>query len=173
MNIQLVPFGHQSSYFYNALNVYCQVWGRDYNDSLMFFKGYRRFPNFEGCVAIVNDYVVGFAFGTRSEYGQWWHDKVATNVGFRHPALRNAWVLTEIGVLSEYRNLQIGGMLHDAVIESQPLPNVLLSTQASNIGARRFYERRGWTYLHNGFAFNRGSQPYVVMHRHREHVIAN
>lgn len=173
MDIKIVPYDCQLPYFDDALRIYCIVWGRDYHDSLIFFRNYGRLPDFCGYIALVGNHAVGFAFGTRSECGQWWHDKVAQHVGKRHIALQDAWVLTEIAVLAEYRNSDIGGMLHDAVIEQQTHQNVLLSTQVSNIGARRFYERRGWSYLHKGFAFNRGSQPYVVMHRNRKYAIAN
>ena len=173
MDIKIVPYDCQSMYFYDALRIYCIVWGREHDDSLIFFRNYGRLPDFRGYVALVHNHAVGFAFGTRSENGQWWHDKVAQHVGQGHRALQEAWVLTEIAVLSEYRNSALGGMLHDAVINAQPFPNVLLSTQVNNVGARRFYEQRGWSYLHKGFVFNRGSQPYVVMHRNKQYPIAD
>lgn len=169
MPIQYIPFNYKSSLLYDALRVYCEVWGRNYEDSLMFFRKYARYEHFIGYVASYKSRVIGMGFGTISEKGQWWHDKVAEKVGENHRALQNAWVLTELAVLKEYRNRQIGEALHERVLKAQPFPNVLLSTQADNHGAKRFYERLGWGYLHNGFAFQRGRQPYCIMHKVVKH----
>ncbi len=55
--------------------------------------------------------------------------------------------------------------LMETLLAAQPCPRALLSTEVNNAGARRLYERHGWSYLHPGFAFNPGGQPYVVMRR--------
>ena len=165
-DVRLAPFNHNSRYFEDAVRVYMAVFGdNSYSGSLIFFDRYSHYPHFQGLVAVVKRQVVGMAFGTQSLSGQWWHDKVAEQVGVEHPALHNAWVLTELGVLAAYRNQGIGVRLHDAIIARQPLPNLLLSTQVANQGARRLYERLGWAYLHMGFAFNEGQEPYCVMYR--------
>lgn len=165
MTITLQPFGYHSPLFYDAVAIYCAVWERDEEDSTLFFRRYARMTDFIGYVALVGKQSVGIGFGTLSENGQWWHDKVADQVGSEHPALQNAWVLTELAVLPEYRNDGIGGILHDRVIHEQPRNNVLLSTQVENIAAQRFYKRRGWTMLHDGFPFRKGCQSYCIMHK--------
>ncbi|MGJ3239618.1 MAG: hypothetical protein ACFE0Q_12990, partial [Anaerolineae bacterium] len=60
--------------------------------------------------------------------------------------------------------------LLERVLHEQPHPNALLSTQVDNLVARRFYERRGWRYLHTGFAFQAGYEPYCIMHKSVRHV---
>ena len=125
--------------------------------------------DFIGYVAVMNEKIVGTAFGTASRAGQWWHDKVAKQVGRNHKALKNAWVLTELAVLEDYRKHHIGGHLHDKVLSEQAYPNVLLSTQVDNIVARQFYENRHWTYLHRGFAFQKDRPPYCIMHKDLSH----
>ncbi len=148
-----------------AVRIYATVWQRDTEDSFVFFRSSLDLPEYVGYAALLQDRVVGFAWGTASLPGQWWHDKVAQRVNPAHPALQNAWVLTELAVLAPYRNQNIGGLLHDRVLAEQPFPNALLSTQVSNIGARRFYERRGWRYLHRGFSFQRGNQAYAILYK--------
>lgn len=169
-SVRLIPFGHASDWLYEAAMIYAAVWGRNTSDSLLFFRHHADYSDYRGVIALLGTVPVGFAFGTRSESGQWWHDKVCERVGSQHPALQNAWVLTELGVLDGYRNRHIGGMLHDRMLQLQPASNVLLSTQVDNDGARRFYERRGWQYLHHGFQFQPGRPAYVIMHHTVTHI---
>lgn len=169
MNVNFQAFDAKSPYFRDAVDVYCTVWHRNYDDSAVFFKRYTQMPDFIGYVAIVESRVVGIAFGTASQFGQWWHDKVAQQVGQSHPALHNTWVLTELAVLNRFRKHQIGSRLHDLVLSEQPYPNVILSTQVDNMTARKFYEKRQWQYLHHGFSFQSGRQPYCIMHKVMTH----
>jgi ribosomal protein S18 acetylase RimI-like enzyme len=169
MNPELLSFQYNSRFLLDAVAVYQTVWDRDPDDSLFFFRKHSRFPSFRGFVARLNGVVVGTVFGTASLPGHWWHDKVAEQVGAEHPSLQDAWVLTELAVLEAYRNQGIGGLLHDRVLRDLPLTYALLSTQADNLGARRFYEQRGWTYLHTGFAFHHGRPPYAIMQRRIQH----
>lgn len=169
-SLRLVPFGRASDWLHEAAEIYAAVWGRNTSDSLLFFRHHADYPDYRGVIALLGTERVGFAFGTRSEPGQWWHDKVCERIGSQHPALQNAWVLTELGVLAAHRNQHIGGLLHDRILRLQPSPNVLLSTQVDNDGARRFYERRSWHYLHQGFHFQPGRSAYVIMHRNVAHI---
>jgi ribosomal protein S18 acetylase RimI-like enzyme len=159
----IVPFTPGSQLGEAATQVFARTWGRTFHDSLEFITRQSRYPDFHGLVALVGGEVVGMVFGTRSEPGQWWHDRVAAHVGAENPALHDAWVLTELAVLSPWRGRGIGGRLHDAVLVNQPYPRALLSTEVSNTRARRMYERRDWRYLHPGFAFNPGGEAFVVM----------
>lgn len=164
--IEIVKFHHHSNRFLDAVRVYQTVF-QDFNfaGSIQFVRKYTHYAHFHGLLALNGDKAVGVAFGTKSEPGHWWHDKVAEQVGYNHPALQNAWVLIELGVLEAYRGQGIGTELHNTIIQCHRLPNLLLSTQKANHGARRLYERLGWRYLHPGFAFHAGSEPYAVMYR--------
>lgn len=165
MEVELIAYNFRSSLLHDAVNVYCEVWQRDKQDSTIFFRKYARMPDFIGYVASVGGAVVGTAFGTVSLAGQWWHDRVAKEVGRNHSALQEAWVLTELAVLEAYRKHKIGHQLHKLVLSEQPYPNALLSTQVDNYVARKFYENRKWTYLHKGFPFQKGRPHYCIMHR--------
>lgn len=172
VSVELIPFHYHSPLLYEAVQIYCAVWQRDKDESVMFFQRYTRMTDFIGYIARMGNRYIGMVFGTLSETGQWWHDKVTAQLGSKHPALQDAWVLTELAVLAPYRNAGIGGILHDRIIAEQPHRNVLLSTQVDNIAAKRFYYRRGWTLLHAGFAFQRGCDPYCIMHRDMRHDAA-
>jgi GNAT superfamily N-acetyltransferase len=136
------------------VRVYTETWEREWEMSHAFVSRYAGEPDFRGFVAIGDAAVIGMGFGARSEPGQWWHDRVAAQVGADHPALRDAWALVELAVLPDYRGRGIGGALHDALLAAQ-----------TNMRARTMYERRGWRYLHPGFVFSAGQPPFVVMHR--------
>lgn len=147
------------------MRVYTETWEREWEVSHAFVTRYASYADFRGYVASGDGAVIGMGFGARSEPGQWWHDKVAAQVGADHPALRGAWALVELAVLPAYQGRAIGGALHDALLAAQPCPRALLSTEVTNTRARALYERRGWRYLHPGFAFIDGQPPFVVMHR--------
>lgn len=161
--IELAEFAPGSKYAEGAAQVFADTWHRSLEDAIAFLGLQADYPDYRGLVALADGRVVGMVFGTASESGQWWHDRVAARVGESHPALRDAWVLTELAVLEDWRGQGIGARLHDEVLAAQPHPRALLSTEISNMRARRMYERRGWRYIHPGFPFEPGRESFVVM----------
>jgi len=162
---EILAFAAGSPLLNGAVRVYTRTWGREWEASHAFIARYARYAGFRGFVALRDDAVVGMGFGARSEKDQWWHQKVAAQVGADHPALHNAWVLVELAVLPAFRGQGIGSLLHDTLLAAQPCPRTLLSSEVSNARARALYERNGWRYLHPGFVFNDGQPPFAVMHR--------
>lgn len=161
----LAPFSPGSEQFRGAVKVFVETWGREPHAAQEFFCRHAVYRDYYGIVALLEGQAIGMGFGTRSEPGQWWHDHVARHVGVDHPALRDAWVLTELAVLPGHRGHGIGARLHDALLAAQPCPRALLSTRVDNVVSRRLYESRGWQYLHPGFRFEGLGAPYVVMRR--------
>jgi ribosomal protein S18 acetylase RimI-like enzyme len=166
--VKLSPFYSDSPLLVPATNVYVTTWGFDVEDSLDFVTRYSEYPGFYGLAALSAEKVVGMGFGVLSSPGHWWHDAVARSVGANHPALQNAWVLVEICVLEQYRNLNIGTLVHDQLLKTQLYPRALLSTRIENNGARRFYEGKGWKYLSEQLVFDPGDPGYVVMNKEME-----
>lgn len=167
----LEPFGATSPYFEEVVRIYLEAFGGEESAIREFITRYATtLPDWRGYVALIGSQVAGMGFGARSLPGQWWHDRVAAEVGAAevgadHPALQDAWALVDLAVRSAYRNQGIGGALLEALLASQPCPRALLSTEVTNTGARRLYERNGWRYLHAGFVFTPGQQPFVIMGR--------
>lgn len=160
-----------SAYFDGAVNVYSLTWHQAWESAYHFFLRCALWvPDYRAFVAIrpPENEVIGFAFGNRSEAGQWWYDKIAEHVGADHPALQNVFSLTELAVLEAYHGMGVGTSLHNILVDSAPCPRMLLSTGVSNQRARQFYERRGWYYVHMGFVFAAGQEPYLIMGKERE-----
>ncbi len=168
MKLKTCFFDPQSPYFDGAVGVYVESTGAEPASARRFFIQYATTKaDYIGLVAIFNEQVVGVAFGTRSAPGDWWHDRVAAAVGGDHPALQDAWVLTELHVKQGFRNRGTGTTLHNQIIRQQPYPNLLLSTGAANTGAQRLYRRLGWRYLYRNLFFRQGTEPFMVMFNQR------
>lgn len=159
----LAPFTGDSPYLEGAVWIYTETWPDNPDEIHSFISRYATYSDFRGQVALVNGKVIGMGFGVRSLPGNWWHDRVAAQLGADHPALQDAWVLVELAVLEVYRGEGIGTALHKALLQSQPCSRALLSTEVKNTGARRFYERSGWYYLHPGFKFREDDEEFVIM----------
>jgi len=164
-DVHIVQFKPGSPLFLEAIRVYHSTWGWSWEESYSFFTRYSRLPDFLGIVAVYGNQIAGMTFGALGRRGQWWFDKVAEHVEgrYKNPALKDAWMLVELAVLREYRNMGIGTALHDTLLASQPYDRALLSTEVSNMGARRLYERLNWQYLHPGFVFSEGGPAYAIM----------
>ena len=145
-----------------VVEIYTEYTGFAERYARNFIASFFERDGFVGLVALHQGNVVGMSFGVSSKSGDWWHDKVAQQVNSHHPALEDAWVLTQLNILEAYRGQGIGSLLHDAIVKQQPHSNLLLSTQKSNHLAQDFYQQHGWYILHAGFAFARGDEPYMI-----------
>ena len=160
------PLQPDAPYFDGAVRLYLATWpGADVRAVADFFARYFALPDYRGLVASVGEKVMAYGFGVRSLPGNWWHDKVAEQVGAEHPALQDAWALVSLATTPEHRRRGLASSLMETLLASQPCPRVLLSTEVTNAPARRLYERHGWTYLHEGFVFKPGDPAFVVMKR--------
>jgi len=165
MKVDLLPLNTKSPHVLDAVKIYNEYLPGDLDYQEHFFRTHMRRPGYVGLLARAEHRIVGVAFGSFSLPGQWWHERVATHVGREHPALHEAWVLTQLNVLRAYRNQKIGELLHNAVIEQQTRKRLLLSTQVANKGAQRFYKRHDWHILHDGFCFSQGDEPYKILNK--------
>lgn len=164
MRLKLLPLTPRATYLHQAVAVYNEYVPGEIRFQRHFFRSHMERPGYVGlALGLERGDIVGVAFGSRSLPGQWWHECVAGRVGAQHRALQAAWVLTQLHILSAYRNRGLGGYLHDAILMRQPATRVLLSTQVSNRAAQRFYARRDWQVLHPGFMFVEGDEPFMVL----------
>jgi ribosomal protein S18 acetylase RimI-like enzyme len=165
MNIDILPLNLDSAHLEAAVEVYHEYTPGELSYQTQFFTSHMERLGYIGFVAQVEDKVIGVTFGSRSLAGQWWHEHVAAHVGTEHPALQDAWILTQLNVFEAYRNQGIGKLLHDKILAAQPCPRLLLSTPVANKAAQRFYERYDWEFLHNGIEFFAGDEPYAIMRK--------
>ncbi len=169
---RLLPLTLESPQLVDAIQIYCTVWQRDATEAYDYFSTNAQYPHFRGFVVYVGNTAVGVGFGNQTLPGQWWHDRVATRIGAVHPMLQQAWLLSELAILPDYRNQHIGSYLHDCLVQQAAFPTLLLTTQMSNHGAQRFYQRHGWRVLHSGFAFHPGQSLYRVLYRQQKATFA-
>lgn len=165
MTLELIPLNATSPYVMNAVKIYNEYIAGEMDYQEHFFRSHMHRPGYVGLLAQVDKRIVGVAFGSYSLSGQWWHERVAAHVGREHPAIQDAWVLTQLNVLKAYRNRKIGETLHHRIIEEQTRQHLLLSTQVANKAAQRFYKRHGWQVLHEGFQFSSGDESYKILHK--------
>src|SRR5581483_11179872 len=99
----LAPFNIASPYLEDAVWIYTETWPDDPAKIRTFITRYATYADFRGQVALLENKVIGMGFGHRSRPGDWWHSRVAAQLGNDHPALPNAWVLVELAVLAVCR----------------------------------------------------------------------
>jgi ribosomal protein S18 acetylase RimI-like enzyme len=126
-----------------------------------------RRDGFRFLVARGENRVVGFAYGYRGAYGQWWTEHVARALDAEQ---RRQWLdvphyeVVELHVHPAWQRSGIGTTLLTALLRLQPFDRVLLSTQAGSRQARSFYAKNGWTEL-APVDFGVGYPPYLVLGR--------
>ncbi len=125
--------------------------------------GFRCFVALDG----VDSPFVGFAYGYRTQPGQWWYDNVSRALG-QHAAalwLGDTFQVTEVAVLPDHQGQGIGGALHDALLSGLTYPRAVLSTLDAETAGRAMYRARGWQDLIDAFYFPGVPRRYAIMGR--------
>jgi ribosomal protein S18 acetylase RimI-like enzyme len=93
------------------------------------------------------DRVVGFAYGYRGDYGQWWTDRVAAAMD---EPTRREWLdpphyeVVELHVRPECQRRGLGTRLLEELLASQPNDRALLTADPSKPQPLPFYTKHGW-----------------------------
>jgi len=162
--VVLHPFTENSPLLAAATKIYCKTWRHDWAMAYDFISRYSTFPGFYGVVAANQcGKAVAMGFGADAFAGNWWFDYIVKELGESHPSLQDAWILVELSVLKRQQNRGLGTFIINHLLQHHFRSRVLLSTQQSNTGARRLYERLGWYCIHEGLIFGPGQEPYVIM----------
>jgi GNAT superfamily N-acetyltransferase len=139
---------------------------RDFAES---FARHAGFAGFRGVVARSGSegQVVGFTYGYALAPGQWWYERVASQLspGQAETTMRDAFLLTQLAVLPAFQGRGIGGRLHDALLDGVPQSRALLSTRQEDSPARHLYLRRGWRALLRDAEFPGAHHPYQILER--------
>ncbi|MEY4529968.1 MAG: hypothetical protein RLZZ156_689 [Deinococcota bacterium] len=162
MSFTLEPFYPHTPAFLEVVSVYQRVWGGNVEPtaaSIEFFLRQTTFPEWQGLLARDELGVVqGFAFGSRVEAGQWWHDRLLGLV-----ELSQTWCLVELAVLQAAQRQGIAQSLHDALLQNVTHPKVVLSTQVNNRPALEFYRKNGYKTLLDSVVFTPGLVSYTIL----------
>jgi ribosomal protein S18 acetylase RimI-like enzyme len=122
---------------------------------------------FRFLAAQADDALVAFAYGYLGGPGEWWHDRVAADLG---PERAHRWLppghfeFGELQVHPSFRRTGLGARLHDALLEGLESPTAVLSTQRDNEPAISLYRGRGWEVILPEIDFGTG-KPFLVMGR--------
>jgi ribosomal protein S18 acetylase RimI-like enzyme len=111
--------------------------------------------------------VIGFAYGYRTQPGQWWHDNVCRALGDRTARvwLAEAFQVTEVAVLPAHQRQGVGSSLLDVLLHDLIYPRAVLSTLDAETAGRAMYRAQGWQDLVNGFYFPGVPRRYAIMGR--------
>jgi ribosomal protein S18 acetylase RimI-like enzyme len=109
--------------------------------------------------------IVGFAYGYTSRPGYWWFDTIAHALS--HHAIEiwfeNAFEVVELAVHPKWQRQDIGGRVHDALLEDLPHSTAVLSTDQGETNAMHLYRKRGWVPLLEDFYFPNSTKPMMIM----------
>jgi ribosomal protein S18 acetylase RimI-like enzyme len=115
--------------------------------------------------ALLDDQLVGFAYGYTTAPGQWWHDLVRRALS-REAAqewLTDAFELSELHVQPEYHGRGVGRRLLTALAGGVPNSSMLLSTPDADTRAFRLYRSTGFVDLARNYLFPGDGRPFAVL----------
>lgn len=113
------------------------------------------------------DSLAGFAYGYRSQPGQWWHDEVHGLAERAGNDVLLGWLtdcheLCELHVRPHQQGRGIGRRLLDDFLSAIPARRVVLSTPDSPTAATALYESVGMRRLASGFVFSTDARPFAI-----------
>jgi GNAT superfamily N-acetyltransferase len=156
-----------------VMELYRRAWcetafAADGQDLVSFGERYMRHcsnPDFAMVIALEDETVAGFAYGYTSVPGGWWRQAVSSNLpnDIAGRWFEDCFEFAELAVEPHRQRAGVGGALHDELLEDLPHQTAMLSTQEKNTAARRFYARRGWALVRDGFRFPHKQYAYVIL----------
>lgn len=134
-------------------------------DRLAVLTRHAAYPSFAAFGAFEAGRLVGYTYGARCQFGQWWFDQIAPAISAagHDPWLVDVHAVTELHVLPGHQGRGIGFALVRALLADVAASRVLLSTYDNESVARRFYRRLGFVDLLVDFRFEVTSQPFALM----------
>lgn len=160
--MELIPMDIRSPYFSRMVRLYSRLFNVDRIPMEIQFRKHAKYPGHEGYLAVEQGTVIGYIYGYTSLKGQYYHDLLARHLLPETQWIRNAMELVELGVAPENRGKGIAGKLMDNLFKGRREEKALLTVRKENTGAIRFYERKGWVVIKEGF-FPHVPEEYFIM----------
>lgn len=126
------------------------------------------FPDFAARAAFdQKDRLIGFAYGYRSEHGQWWHEMVrqALTDDLGEQWLTDAFELSELHVHPSAQGRGAGRALLESLGAGLRHRHMLLSTPDSDTTAMYLYRRMGFVDLARRHYFPGEVRPFAILGR--------
>jgi ribosomal protein S18 acetylase RimI-like enzyme len=148
--------------------VYCEALGSDpqdrqWPDEVLPRHAARKDFVFLG--AVEDDRIVGFAYGYRGDYGQWWTDRVAQAMDTE---TRRQWLdpphfeVVELHVRPEEQRRGLGSRLLDELLSRQPHDRAVLTADPAKPQPLPFYAKHAWQRLAE-VRWSPTSSPRIVL----------
>jgi ribosomal protein S18 acetylase RimI-like enzyme len=161
-DMELIKMDIRSPYFSRMVRLYSRLFNVDRIPMEIQFRKHAKYPGHEGHLAVEQGTVIGYIYGYTSLKGQYYHDLLARHLLPETVWIRDAMELVELGVAPEHRGKGIAGRLMDALLEGRREEKALLTVWKENTGAIRFYERKGWVVVKEGF-YPHVPEEYFIM----------
>ena len=126
------------------------------------------FPDFAARAAFdADDRLIGFAYGYRSEDGQWWHELVraALTSTVAEEWMDSAFELSELHVHPAAQGRGVGRALLESLADGLPHRHLLLSTPDADTTAMHLYHRMGFVDLARRYYFPGEIRPFAILGR--------
>ncbi|MHC8523022.1 GNAT family N-acetyltransferase [Rossellomorea marisflavi] len=160
--MEFIPMEIHSPYFPRMVRLYSRLFNVERIPMEIQFRKHAKYPGHEGYLVVENGAVIGYIYGYTSLAGQYYHDLLARHLLPDQEWVRHAMELVELGVAPEHRGKGIAGRLMDALLEGRREEKALLTVRKENTGAIRFYERKGWVVVKEGF-YPHVPEEYFIM----------
>ena len=164
-SIQTVTWNEKDNRLKSIASLYQQVWNMD-ADCTEHFKRHMSYEGFRGSISLNEEHeLIGFAYGYTSLPGQYYHELLAKHLT---PFLRNQWrancfEFVELCVHPSIRQQGVGAQLHDHLLGNTQYATTVLTTQQSNLAARKLYGKKGWKIIDDTFFPNKETnEQYLI-----------
>ena len=165
-NVHMVNWSRKDNWLKQIASLYQQVWNID-TDCTEQFKRHMMYEGFRGTICLdEEDEPIGFAYGYASLPGQYYHELLSSHlkVDLSNEWLTNCFEFVELCVHPSMRQLGIGTLIHEHLLKNMPYKTGVLTTQQSNLAARKLYEARGWIVIADSFLPNQKTKERYLIY---------
>lgn len=163
--VEIIKWDRTNEWLEPLASLYQQVWNTN-TDCIEQFKRHMDYKGFRGYICLnENKNPEGFTYGYSSQSGQYYRELLAKHL---EPELANEWLancfeLVEICVHPSMGKKGIGSLLHDSLLKDIPFKTSVLTTQQSNLAARKLYDKKGWIVIDDSFFPNENTKERYLI----------
>ncbi len=164
--VKIIKWDRTNDWLESIVSLYQQVWNTT-TDCTEHFKRHMDYEGFRGYICLnEEEKLVGFTYGYASLPGQYYRELLANQLGFdlSHTWLTNCFEFVEICVHPSMRQKGVGSFLHDSLLKDIPFKTSVLTTQQSNLAARKLYDKKGWGIIDESFFPNKKTKEQYLIY---------